>query len=164
MKNWFSEENIHRIFDISLILKGLHSFFEIAGGILVLLVSQQFVINFVTTITQEELSEDPKDLIAHYLITSAQNFSINMQHFLGLYLLLHGIIKGLLIIGLFKEKLWAYPLSIVVFSLFGAYQIFEFTRTYSVWLLALTVLDIIIIALTWHEYRYMRKTGLKLKW
>jgi uncharacterized membrane protein len=161
---WRNEKYIHRIFDIGLMLKGLHSIIEIIGGFLILFISQQFIVNFVLSITKEELSDDPKDFISNYLITSAQGFSVSSQHFIALYLLIHGVIKGLLVIALIKEKLWSYPLAMGVFSLFGIYQIFEFTRTGSLWLLALTVLDILIIILTWHEYRYMKNTGLKPKW
>ena len=60
--------------------------------------------------------------------------------------------------------MWAYPLAITVFSLFGIYQIFEFTRTGSVWLLVLTLFDIFIIILTGHEYKYIERTGIKPKW
>jgi len=158
MEKLLSEKNIHRIFDISLVLKGLYSLFEIVGGVLILLVSQQSIFHFVLAITQEELSEDPKDFVANYLIKAAQHFSISSQYFIAIYLLLHGIIKGLLIIGLLKKKLWAYPTAIGVFSLFCVYQIFEFTQTYSLWLLLLTLLDIVIIALTWREYGYVKKS------
>ena len=161
---WRNEKIIHRLFDISLILKGLHSIIEIVGGFAVLFISQQFIVNIVLSITQEELSDDPNDFFSNYLIHSAQNFSVSSQHFIAFYLLSHGIIKGFLVINLFKEKLWAYPLAMGVFTLFGVYQIYEFARHGSMWLLALTVLDIIVILLTWHEYRYMKKTGIKPKW
>ena len=118
----------------------------------------------VLAITADELSDDPNDFWANFLVHGAQSFSLSSQHFLAFYLLSHGVIKGFLVLALFKEKLWSYPLAMVIFSLFGGYQIFEFTRTGSLWLLVLTVLDIFIIILTWHEYRYMRKTGLKPKW
>ena len=164
MKFWRNETYIHRIFDISLILKGMHAVIEIVGGFLVLFISQQFIINSVLSITQEELSDDPKDFFANYLIKTARGFSVNSQHFIAFYLLSHGIIKGFLVIALFKEKIWAYPLAMGVFSLFGVYQIYEFIRTGSLWLLILTLLDALIIYLTWHEYKYMKKTGIKPKW
>ena len=39
------------------------------------------------------------------------------------------------------------------------YQLFRFRVTHSPWLLALTVVDIVVIWLTWHEYRYLRHPG-----
>ena len=159
-----NEKYIHRLFDISLILKGIHAIIEIIGGFLILIVSQQFILNTVLSLTQGEITEDPKDILSNYLINFAQQISVSSQHFVAVYLLSHGIIKGFLVINLFRERLWAYPLAIGVFSLFSIYQIFEFVRTGSVWLLLLTVLDLIVIILTLHEYRYMKKTGIKPTW
>jgi uncharacterized membrane protein len=161
---WHNEKYVHRLFDISLILKGIHSIIEIVGGFVVLFISQAFIVNTVLNITQEELSNDPNDFWANYLIHTAQSFSVSSQHFIAFYLLSHGIIKGFLVINLFKEKLWAYPTAMVAFSLFGVYQVIEFFHRGSLWLLVLTVLDILLIALTWHEYKYIKKTGIKPKW
>lgn len=151
------EEKIHTIFEISLLLKGAHAIFEIVGGILVFLINGTYVLNTVLSLTQEELSEDPKDIFAHYLITLSNNFSISTQHFVALYLLSHGVIKLFLIIALLKKKHWAYPTSIVIFGLFIIYQISRYFYTHSIWLLLFTLFDIVIIWLTLHEYKYVKK-------
>jgi uncharacterized membrane protein len=164
MKPSQRELYIHRIFDVSLVLKGIHAVLETIAGFVVLFVSQDFVVNVILSITSDEVSTDPKDFINNYLLSFAESFSVSSQHFIAFYLLSHGIIKAFLVTALFKEKLWSYPLAMAIFSLFGIYQIFEFTRTGSAWLLALTVLDVFIILLTLHEYRYMKKTGIKPKW
>jgi uncharacterized membrane protein len=62
--------------------------------------------------------------------------------------------ETLLIVGLLREKLWYYPLSMLVFGAFVAYQLFRFQVTHSLWLMAMTILDIVVIAMTWHEYRF----------
>ena len=157
IKRLFKEKNIHFIFDISLIFKGIFALFEIAGGILAYFISQQFLLRLVSLITRAELSEEPKDFIANYLVHSAQLFSINVRYFTAFYLLVHGIIKLWLIIGLFRKKLWYYPTAIIIFGLFIVYQIYLFVLTHSTWLLTITILDIIVIWLTWHEYRYMHR-------
>jgi uncharacterized membrane protein len=149
-----NEKRIHLFFEVGIVLKGLHALIEIVGGILLFIISKAFIISSVLSITQEELSEDPKDFIAHYLINSANQLSVSTQHFAAIYLLSHGVIKIFLVIGLLRNKLWAYPTSIVVFSLFVIYQMFRFYFTHSIWLLALTILDLVIIGLTWHEYKF----------
>ncbi|MDE1925115.1 MAG: DUF2127 domain-containing protein [Patescibacteria group bacterium] len=156
IKKLFEEKNIHLLFELSLIGKGIIALFEIIGGILVYFISQQFLMNLVLAITQDELTEDPKDFIAHYLIQSAQNFSISSQHFAAFFLFSHGIIKMFLIIGLLREKRWYYPTAMVIFGLFIVYQLYRFSFTHSLWLLLITFLDILVIWLTWHEYRYVR--------
>ena len=108
-------------------------------------------------ITQEELTEDPRDFVAQFIVQSAQQLSVSAQHFAAFYLLSHGIIKTALIAGLLRERLWYYPLSMLVFGIFVAYQLFRFQVTHSIWLMAITILDIVIIAMTWHEYRFLRR-------
>ncbi len=51
------------------------------------------------------------------------------EHFMAIYLHSHGIIKLLAVGSLLKNKLWRYPLSIVVFGGFIVYQIYRFTLT-----------------------------------
>ncbi|MBI3545453.1 MAG: DUF2127 domain-containing protein [Gammaproteobacteria bacterium] len=153
----WKEKNLHLAFEITLILKGIFALLEILGGLLAYFITQQFLLGLVVIITQEELTEDPRDFVARYLLQSAQHFSISSQHFTSLYLLSHGVIKILLVAGLLREKLWFYPLAIAVFLFFILYQLFRFSVTHSPWLLAITLLDIIVIWLTWHEYRYLRR-------
>ena len=155
-KNLAQEEKIHLAFEISLLLKALFALGQIIGGIVALFVTKDFLLKTVSVLTQEELAEDPRDLIANYLLHSAQNLSIGTQLFVTLYLLGHGSIKLWLIIGLLRQKLWYYPTAILVFGLFIVYQLYRFNFTHSVWLLLITLVDVIVIALTWHEYKYLR--------
>jgi uncharacterized membrane protein len=155
-KNLAHEEKIHLAFEISLLLKGVFALAQIIGGIVAFFATKEFLLKTVSVLTQEELAEDPRDLVANFLLHSAQNLSISTQHFMALYLLTHGSIKLWLIIGLLREKLWYYPTAIVVFGLFIVYQLYRFNFTHSVWLLLITLVDVIVIALTWHEYKYLR--------
>lgn len=145
-----------KLFKISLLLKGLDSILEIIGGFLLLFVNSQSLNSLVRDIFQHELSEDPKDFVANYLI-DLTHFSKSAQLFGFLYLLSHGVIKLGLVAGLLKGKLWTYPLSIFVFVLFIIYQIYRFAFTHSVYLLLLTAFDILIIILIWLEYKRLEK-------
>ena len=55
--------------------------------------------------------------------------------------------------GLLQKKLWSYPASLIVLGLFIIYQLYRFFYTYSLGLIVLTVFDLIIMVLIWHEYR-----------
>lgn len=151
------EKTIYEVFEITIILKGIHAAIEIIGGVLILFINQAYVISQVLSIAQLELSEDPKDVVANYFLKISSNFSVSSQHFMALYLLSHGVIKLFLVIGLLRKKLWAYPASMVVFSLFIVYQLYRYYFTHSVFLLLITLLDIVVIVLTWHEYERMKK-------
>jgi uncharacterized membrane protein len=151
---------IHTAFEIGIILKGLHAVIEIGGGIIIFFITKAYITSTVLSITQDELTKEPDDAFAHYLINWSNNFSVVSQHFIAFYLLSHGIIKLFLVVALRKEKVWAYPTAIVIFSSFIVYQLYRFYYTASLWLLVLTALDAIVIWLTAHEYRYMKKQGL----
>lgn len=149
--------NTHFLFVVSLVLKGLYAFFESAAGIAVLFVSKNAFIKIVGLLAREELTEDPKDIIANYFIALAQGYSASFRIFASVYLLIHGIAKLFLIYGLLKKKMFAYPAAIIVFSLFIVYQVYAFSIKASIGLAVLTVLDIFVIILTWLEYKNIRK-------
>lgn len=150
------EQRIHQVFVISILLKGAHALIECAGGILLAVVSTSMISSFINLLTQEELVEDSHDLIATHLRTYAEHFSIGSKEFYAFYLLSHGIVKVFLVIGLLRNKLWAYLASLVVLGLFIIYQMYRFSYTHSLGLIALTVLDLIVMWLVWHEYRLLR--------
>jgi uncharacterized membrane protein len=148
-----NEHRIYQIFQVSLLLKGAHAVLECVAGVVIALVSTSTVVNFVNALTQEELIEDPQDFLATHLLALAQTYSVATKHFYAFYLLSHGIVKLLLVIGLLNNKLWSYPLSLIVFGLFIVYQIYRFSYTQGFGLVVLTVFDLVVMGLIWHEYR-----------
>lgn len=150
------ENRIHRFFQLSIVLKGIHALIECVGGIVLYLIDVPTIRHWVHLLTQEELIEDPHDFIAVHLMDAAQHLSIGTQSFYAFYLLSHGLVKVLLVVGLLKEKLYAYPASLVVLGAFIAYQIYRYTYTHSVGLIVLTVFDLVVIFLVWHEWSVLR--------
>ena len=67
------------------------------------------------------------------------------------------MVKAVLVWGLLREKLWAYPASFAVFGTFIAYQLYRYSFTDDVALILLSIFDLIVIALAVHEYRLLRK-------
>ena len=151
------ERRIHQVFVISVTLKGAHALIECLGGVILAIVGTGMIIAFVNSLTQEELVEDPNDLVATHLRTFARSLSVSDLHFYSLYLLSHGVIKLLLVVGLLKGKLWSYPASLIVLGLFIAYQVYRFSYTYSAVLIVLTAFDFFVVGLIWHEYRLTQK-------
>ena len=147
----------HKIFEIGIFLKGLNGFLEMVGGFLLLTLSYQTINRFAGFLTRDELTEDPKDIIANLLFRSAHNLSASGQYFGALFLLSHGLIKILLIIALFKKKLWAYPLAVAVFGLFVIFETRRYLILHSPWLLVVSILDFAILCLTLVEYRNLKR-------
>jgi Predicted membrane protein len=59
-----NERRIHQIFEVSVLLKGAHALVECIGGLVLALASTASIGGLVNRLTQEELIEDPTDLIA----------------------------------------------------------------------------------------------------
>lgn len=77
--------------------------------------------------------------------------------FASVYLLAHGVVKVVLAIALWMNRLWAYPAAICIFGLFVVYQVYRLQRIYSLGLLLLTIFDVVIIWLTVLEYRDQKR-------
>ena len=155
------ERTIHQIFEVSVLLKGAHALIECVGGILLAFISTSTIASLVKKLTQEELIEDPHDLVATSLMNFAQNFSVSTQHFYAFYLLSHGIVKLFLVIGLLRNKLWAYPASLAALGLFIIYQLYRYSYTHGIGLIVLTIFDVGVIVLIWHEYQLVRRYSAK---
>ena len=152
-----NERRIHQIFVISVLLKGVHALIECSGGIALFLVSTDTIVALVSRATQEEIREDRSDFVATHLLGMAQHFSVGTKTFYAFYLLSHGLIKLLLVVGLLTNQRWSYPASLVALAGFIAYQVYRFSYTHSVGLVLLTAFDLFVMALIWHEWRLMRR-------
>jgi len=146
----------HLAFEIGIFFKGLDGVLEIVGGLLLFFVKPE-TISRVVALTQHELGEDPNDVLASYLVRGANSFSASSQVFAGVYLLSHGMIKVVLVESLLRGRLLAYPTAIVVFALFITYQMYRYYLDSSIAMIALSILDVIVIVLTWLEYRRLKR-------
>ena len=150
-----SEKRLHAAFEIGIVLKGLNALAELLGGVFVWVVSVELIRGVVEGLVHNELLEDPRDHIANYLMHAAASVSVNGKNFAAFYLVTHGVVKLVLVAGLLRNRMWAYPASLAVLGLFIAYQLYRLTFAFSIGLIVLTVFDAIIIVLIWHEYRFV---------
>ena len=85
MKKLLDKANVHSAFEVSLVFKGAFASAEIMVGLLIYLITPQFVLELIQTITQTGLTEDPRDFVARHLLHAAQDMSISGQHFAAFY-------------------------------------------------------------------------------
>jgi len=148
---------LDKTFKIGLVLKGLDGVLEVIGGLLLLFVSPNSIQHLVRALTAHELSEDPHDLVARYLLHTTAQLSHGTTLFGAIYLLSHGLSKIVLVALVLRDKLWAYPWLIALLLAFIAYQLYQITAVhFSAGLAALTVFDAFLVWLTWREYRAKR--------
>lgn len=148
---------LDRTFTVTLIIKGIDGILELIGGVLLLFVRPGTMIDWAHQLTQHELSEDPHDVIATTLLHWTHGVSTSGTIFGAVYLLLHGAIKVVLVWAVLKDQLWAYPWMIVFLLVFIVYQSYRMVVHFTWGMLLLTVFDILIVALTVHEYRVQRQ-------
>ena len=140
---------------MALILKGVDGLLELVGGVLLLVVSPDTINRWAQRVTQHELTEDPRDFVAHHLLRLTENLH-QTQVFGAIYLLTHGVVKLLIVVGLMRRERWAYPVAFVFLGGFVVYQLYRLTYDPSIGLALLTAFDVLIIWLTWREYRRTR--------
>ncbi len=140
-------------FRTAITVKGIDGLLEAVGGVLLWFIKPESLGGSLQGIFQHELSRDAHDFIAAHLLHASEKFAHSDPLFASIYLFSHGLIKAMLSAFLWMNELWAYPLAIGVFSAFSVYQVYRFTHTHSITLLLLTVFDLLIVYLTWEEYR-----------
>ncbi|WP_431220054.1 DUF2127 domain-containing protein [Leifsonia xyli] len=147
---------LDRAFFISLILKALDGVVELIGGIALLLVTPEQINAVVRSLTRHELTEDPHDPVANWLVHYTGTLGVGATIFGAVYLLVHGVVKVFLVVAVLRNKLWAYPWLIGFLVAFIGYQAYELVVNFSWGLLLLTAFDIFIVVLTVREYRLHR--------
>jgi uncharacterized membrane protein len=150
-----TENEIRKVFVISLLVKALISVVEVSAG--VALFFTRNLDELATKFLGSEMFDDVSALhiakIAHF----AAGLSDKVQMFIALYLFSRGLVKVVLIWGMLKNKLWAYPFAIAVIIFFMFFQVKEYIHHHSTVLAVVTIFDVFVLALIIHEYRYMKK-------
>ena len=148
-----SGDRLDRAFAIGITLKGLDGILEVVGGLLLLLVSPATINQVARALTQHELSGDPHDWLATHLLRYAGELTGGAVLFGAIYLLSHGVVKIVLVAALLRNQIWAYPWMIVFLAVFIVYQVYRMTFAPSIGLVGLTIFDLVVVWLTYREYR-----------
>jgi uncharacterized membrane protein len=144
---------LRKAFRTGITMKGVDGLLEVTGGVLLWFVKPQAMGRALAALSLHELSRDPHDFIGIHLLHVSEKLAHSNPLFASLFLLSHGLAKVGLAVALWLNELWAYPIAIAVFSMFGIYQIYRITHTHSIALVLLTLLDAVVVWLTWEEYR-----------
>jgi uncharacterized membrane protein len=147
---------IRLLFRVGILAKGVDGLLEIIGGLMLLVVSPDFLRGAVALLTAHELSEDPDDWLANSLRIVVKSFSHDTESFASAYLVGHGVIKLVLVAGLWRGQRWAYPTALAFMSAFIVYQVYRLVHTHSLALLAFTAMDVFIVWFVWRDYQLRR--------
>lgn len=143
------------LFTYSLILKAVLAGLETLSGFFLRFLPFQTVTRMIVSITPDDPTPGFFD---RHITQWTHHLSIGELHFAGLYLMTHGAIKLLLVMGLLKKTIWMYPVAIVVFSIFVIYQLHRFVHTGAWGMFALSLFDLFVIYLIVREFRALRRS------
>ena len=146
----------HNLFIISILLKGIFALGEVVVGLMLLLAPPGFLTDFIHFMFHNRLVADPNDSIATYALQQLREFEMTRHTFVGVYLMLHGMVKLGIVAGFLSERLAAFPIAFAALGIFIIYEFERFVATHSLVLLALSLLDAFILVLAWREYQALK--------
>ena len=143
---------MHRLFEVGVVVKGIHGVVDFIGAAIIYVVSGTTMLRILESVTSGELSDDPNDFLANYILNHA-HITAQGKDFAALYLCVSGIINIIIAIGLFLHRKYMFPVAKILLGCFVLYQMYHFVRFHSPWLLILIIYDISVIGLIYLEYR-----------
>ena len=143
---------LDRFFTVALVVKGIDGVIETVGGI-ILLVVPIARLHGLASAAIYELHEEKHAFVANTVATLDHKLTPNLALFGALYLLIHGLVKLGLVAALLSRRYALYPYAIGVLVLFTVYQAYELGYNPSAGLALLTLFDVLIVILTYVEWR-----------
>lgn len=144
------------LFLLGVVGKGIDGLLELVGGVLLLAVAPGQLARLVRVLTAEERAEDPHDLLANLLLHGVAQLGAGTTTMLAAYVLFHGVVKVAIVVALLRGSRRVYPWAIGALGLFLVLQLYSLAVSPSVGVVVLTVLDAVIILLTWREWHENR--------
>jgi uncharacterized membrane protein len=148
-----NEKHYHVLFQIGVAIKAIQSALELVFGFVLVFFDYGTLYQAATFLTGDELIEGQTDPVIGLVMQFARGFAATPREYWAFLFISHAFVKIFLLWGLFREKLWAYPASAVVFGLFVVSQLHQtyFTPSLALWLV--TAFDVVLIILILREYR-----------
>lgn len=147
---------LDRTFQVSITLKGLDGLLEIASAFLFLSDNPVRVNSMINALTFHLLSPSQLSYLSFHLLHASQAIAGRAPYFIFLFLLSHGVAKVGLVTALWFNRMWAYPMMILLLVAFIAYQVYVMIYNPTIFMALLTLFDVFVIWLTKEEYAKQR--------
>lgn len=148
---------LDRSFQLSITLKGLDGVLQIMGAFLFLTANAARVNMLIDILTLHLLSPRQVVYVAFHLVRASQSIAGHTPYFLFVFLLSHGVAKVVLVTALWFNRMWAYPMMILLLTAFILYQLYVMVYTPTIFMALLTIFDAGVIWLTKEEYKKQKK-------
>jgi uncharacterized membrane protein len=154
MQSDLRKKIVHNSFRVTIFLKGINGAWETLVGVFFFIAQKHTVQQVMFWVIGRP--DRPGNLPGSFMARQIEGMSA-WQYFIGFYFLFYGLVNLFLVISLWQGKRWAFPAAIVFFTLFTVYLINKTIVHHSLVLLACTIFDIVVIILTWLEYKRLRE-------
>lgn len=151
------EKQIYQLFKWSILIKGAISVAEVIVGALVMFIPVSVIMWMADYVVANIFAGDTQNFFAAEILSNAEALAGIGTLIIGAYLIARGGIKLGLIIGLLKNKLWAYPWSLIVIGLLVVFQVYELFKTLHLGIIFVTIFDLIVLYLIWREWNIVKR-------
>ncbi len=148
-----TEHAVYELFKWSVILKGLISLAEVLAALVLILVPERYVIALTQAAAEWISAHAGTAPLAGHIVEELAAFGGGAVLFVAFFLFSRGLIKCVLIWALLRNILWAYPASLGVMGALVLYQLYETFLTGSVFIIGITLFDLVVIYFIWREWR-----------
>ncbi|AMM20678.1 hypothetical protein AX769_11670 [Frondihabitans sp. PAMC 28766] len=144
---------LDRVFLWIVVIKGIDGAAELIAGAALWIIGPTVLGSWGTELATKVLEIDSDNQLAQSAQLSLSHLSTGSTLFAGGYLLVHGLVKLVLWWAVARQRYRLYPWMIGVLVAFVIYQVVELTLSWSTGLFVLSLFDVVIIVLTYVEYR-----------
>ncbi len=157
--HWRGGSTTDRLFILAVAIKGVDGVLGIIGGALLLFVKPHTLDVIVAWLTTHELSRNPHDFIAQFLVDWFSHLDVSQLAFASGYLMAHGVMKSFLSITLLLGRPWSYPVGSAFLGLFIAYTAYRLHLHWTWPLFAFLLFDLFTLAMVIREWRIQAARG-----
>lgn len=143
------EHVVYEFFLWSVLAKGAISLAEVISGVAALFIPPAVIVNAAAFV----LNYLPQAGLQNVLMQEVAKYTGGAVVFVSIYLLSRGLVKIFLIWSLLKNRLWAYPASLIILGLFLLYQLYQIGTEHSFIVTAITLFDIVVMYFIYREWR-----------
>jgi uncharacterized membrane protein len=140
------------IYLATIIGKGLFAVGECVSGLVLYFATDESIRAFNRWILKSRVFAESADVRLDFFRHLLENMQLDAKTFVAVYLILHGLLKVAIVLGLLSGHRRAYPLALVGLGLFVLYQLYHYAMHGNVIIVVLAALDVFIMLLVWREW------------
>lgn len=145
-----------RLYVVSMWWRIGYGFLRIIFGVALLHAIGEPISDVIKIGMQHELVQNHSDRLYHAVHHALLAHPLYVTYFLSIYFIFWGTLDIILSYNLLKGRHWAFPASLICIAGFIAYEMVRFTHTHSYILLGVVMIDLVIFALIYTEYKKIR--------